>query len=47
MFAHIVKAVIAKETKKYKGVHLEDVDTTEISSIKNAKAGVLTSKIPN
>lgn len=32
---------IAKDTKKYKGKHIDDVDTTEIPVVKNAKRGVL------
>ncbi len=39
----LLSNVIAKETKKYKGVHLEDTDTTEIPVIHNATRGVLTS----
>ncbi len=32
---------IAKDTKKYSGKHIDDVDETEIPVIKNAKRGVL------
>lgn len=32
---------IAKDTKKYRGKHLEDFDETEIPVVKNAKQGVL------
>ncbi len=39
--------LIAKETKKYKGVHLQDIDTTEIPVIHNAKSGVLSRKHVN
>jgi len=40
----LLSNVIAKETKKYKGARLEDIDPTEIPTIHNAKSGVLTSK---
>ena len=40
----LLSNVIAKETKKYKGIHLEDTDTTEIPIIQNAKSGVLAGK---
>ncbi len=41
----LLSNVIAKETKKYKGVHLQDPDMTEIPVIKNAKVGVLSKKM--
>ena len=37
-----LSGVIVKETKKYKGPHLDDFDSTEIPVIKNATSGVLT-----
>ncbi|MDO4734106.1 MAG: sodium:alanine symporter family protein [Lachnospiraceae bacterium] len=40
----LLSNVIAKETKKYKGARLEDIDPSEIPTIHNAKSGVLTSK---
>ena len=40
----LLSNVIAKETKKYKGIHLEDTDLTEIPTIYNAKSGVLAAK---
>ena len=40
----LLSNVIARETKKYKGIHLNDKDMTEIPVIKNAKAGVLSAK---
>ena len=40
----LLSNIIAKETKKYKGARLEDIDPSEIPTIHNAKSGVLTSK---
>lgn len=37
----LLSAEIAKDTKKYKGKHIDDVDDTEIPVVKNAKRGVL------
>lgn len=37
----LLSTVIAKETKKYKGDHINDLDETEIPMLKNAKRGVL------
>ena len=37
----LLAGVIAAETKKYKGEHLDDKDPTEIPTLKNAKKGVL------
>ena len=37
----LLSAVIASETKKYSGSHLDDKDNTEIPTLKNAKKGVL------
>ena len=37
----IAAPMIAKDTKKYKGKHIDDVDDTEIPVVKNAKRGVL------
>lgn len=37
----LLSKIIAEETKKYKGIHINDKDTTPVPSIKNAKKGVL------
>ena len=37
----LLSGVIAAETKKYSGKHLDDKDTTEIPTLKNSKSGVL------
>lgn len=37
----LLSAVIAHETKKYKGEHLNDIDTSTIPVIKNAHKGIL------
>ena len=37
----LLSAEIAKDTKKYKGKHIDDVDDTEIPVVRNAKRGVL------
>ena len=37
----LLSAEIAKDTKRYKGKHIDDVDDTEIPIVKNAKRGVL------
>ncbi len=37
----LLSGVIAAETKKYSGSHLEDKDNTEIPVLKNAKKGIL------
>ena len=37
----LLSAEIAKDTKRYKGKHIDDVDDTEIPVVRNAKRGVL------
>jgi len=37
----LLSGVIAEETKKYEGAHIDDKDETEIPEITNAKTGVL------
>lgn len=37
----LLSTVIARETKKYKGDHINDFDTTDIPIIKNAKKGII------
>ena len=37
----LLSKVIADETKKYSGSHIDDKDTTEIPVLKNAKKGIL------
>ena len=37
----LLSKVIADETKKYSGVHLDDKDNTEIPVLNNSKKGVL------
>lgn len=37
----LLNKVIASETKKYSGIHLNDVDTDETPTIKNANKGVI------
>lgn len=37
----LLNKMIAEETKKYSGEHINDVDDTEIETIKNAKKGVI------
>lgn len=37
----LLNRMIAEETKKYSGEHINDVDNTEIETIKNAKKGVI------
>ncbi len=37
----LLSGVIAAETKKYSGKHLDDKDTTDIPTLKNSKSGVL------
>ncbi len=37
----LLSGVVSKETKKYAGKHIDDVDTTPIETLKNADKGVL------
>ena len=37
----LLSNVIAAETKKYSGVHIDDIDTEEIPTVKNAEKGIL------
>ena len=37
----LLSKVIADETKKYAGEHIDDVDTTELPVLANSKKGVL------
>ena len=37
----LLSGVIARETKRYAGSHIEDVDDTEIPTLKNANKGIL------
>ena len=37
----LLSGLISRETKKYKGKHLEDKDDTEVPVVKNSKKGVL------
>ena len=37
----LLSNVIAKETKKYAGDHIDDVDNTELPVLANSKKGVL------
>ena len=36
-----LSGVIAKETKKYSGSHINDLDNTPIPTLKNADKGIL------
>jgi AGCS family alanine or glycine:cation symporter len=37
----LLSKVIADETKKYAGAHIDDTDDTELPVIKNSRKGVL------
>jgi AGCS family alanine or glycine:cation symporter len=37
----LLSGVIAKETKKYAGRHIDDTDNTPIPTLKNADKGIL------
>ncbi len=37
----LLSGLIAKETKKYKGKHIDDIDPEEPPVVKNSKKGVL------
>ena len=37
----LLSGVIAKETKKYSGSHINDLDNTPIPTLKNANKGIL------
>lgn len=37
----LLSGVIASETKKYAGKHIDDLDESEIPTVKNSKKGVI------
>ena len=37
----LLSGVIASETKKYAGKHIDDIDDSEIPVIKNSRKGVI------